>query len=74
MAKLTIDDRELDTETFNENQQKIFNEITLVGSEMDRAKYMSQLLQERFNMLAQALVKEEDSKSEDQVEDAEVTE
>lgn len=74
MAKLKIDDRELDTETFNENQQKIFNEITLVGSEMDRAKYMSQLLQERFNMLAQALVKEEDSKSEDQVEDAEVTE
>lgn len=74
MAKLTIDDRELDTETFNENQQKIFNEITLVGSEMDRAKYMSQLLQERMNMLAQALVKEEDSKSEDQVEDAEVTE
>lgn len=74
MAKLKIDDRELDTETFNENQQKIFNEITLVGSEMDRAKYMSQLLQERMNMLAQALVKEEDSKSEDQVEDAEVTE
>lgn len=74
MAKLKIDDRELDTETFNETQQKIFNELTLVGSEMDRAKYMSQLLQERFNMLAQALVKEEDSKSEDQVEDAEVTE
>lgn len=74
MAKLKIDDRELDTETFNETQQKIFNELTLVGSEMDRAKYMSQLLQERMNMLAQALVKEEDSKSEDQVEDAEVTE
>jgi len=76
MAKITINDRELYTDDFNETQQKVMQEISMASAEIDRMKYTSQILEARVNLLAGLILEEEDKKvSEDsKVEDAEVTE
>lgn len=76
MAKITINDRELYTDDFNETQQKVMQEINLASSEIDRMKYIAQVLDTRVTALAGLILEEEDKKvsEEDKVEDAEVTE
>ena len=76
MAKITINDRELYTDDFNETQQKVMQEINLASSEIDRMKYTAQVLEARVNILAGLILEEEDKKSseENKVEDAEVAE
>ena len=76
MAKITINDRELYTDDFNETQQKVMQEINLASSEIDRMKYIAQVLDARVTVLAGLILEEEDKKvsEEDKVEDAEVTE
>ena len=72
MAKITINDRDLYTDDFNETQQKVMQEINLAGAEMDRMKYVSQVLEARINTLAALILEEEDKKPKDGVEDAEI--
>lgn len=76
MAKITINDRELYTDDFNETQQRVMQEINLASSEIDRMKYTAQVLEARVNVLAGLILEEEDKKvaEENEVEDAEVTE
>jgi len=76
MAKITINDRELYTDDFNETQQKVMQEISLASSEIDRMKYTAQVLEARVNLLAGLILEEEDKKAseEKKVEDAEVVE
>lgn len=74
MAKITINDRDLYTDDFNETQQKVMQEINLAGAEMDRMKYISQVLETRINTLAALILEEEDKKPKAGVEDAEIVE
>jgi hypothetical protein len=71
MAKITIDETELDTDTFNEEQTKIFQEISLLSSELARQDYMLRLTDDRRKFLASELLKlsQEDTQ---EVEEAKV--
>ena len=40
MPKLTINDKEYDTENFNEEQMAMYNEISVAKQEMNRCEYV----------------------------------
>jgi hypothetical protein len=52
MPKLTINDKEYDTEDFNEDQIAMYNEIMLAKGEMQRCEYVFKVLDARCNQLA----------------------
>jgi len=52
MPKLTINDKEYDTEDFNEDQTAMYNEIMIAKQEMQRCEYVFKVLEARCNQLA----------------------
>jgi hypothetical protein len=52
MPKLTINDKEYDTEDFNEDQIAMYNEIMIAKQEMQRCEYVFKVLEARCNQLA----------------------
>lgn len=67
MAKLTINDTDYYTDDFNEDQMKMYNEVQLASSEIDRMSYLVSVLKARQEMLAGMIVK---ASEESEVEDA----
>ena len=59
MPKITIEEKDYNTEDFNEEQTKVYNEIVFVSGEMDRLAYTYRTLDARRNMLANLIVAEE---------------
>lgn len=57
MSKLTINEKEYNTDDFNEEQMSAFNEINIARSEMQRMDYLMRLLDSRCNFLANVIVK-----------------
>ena len=55
MAKLTIDDKEYETDDFTEEQVSLYNEIMYVNGQMQQKDYMLKILDARKSFLAQAL-------------------
>lgn len=56
MAKITINDKEYDTENFTEEQDKILQEVQMAVYELNRLSYLGQVLEDRRAVLVQALV------------------
>ena len=56
MAKIKINDTDYYTDDFNEDQMKMYNEIQLASSEMDRLAYTHQVLAARRESLAGMIV------------------
>lgn len=56
MPKLMINNKEYYTDDFNEEQMKMYNEISLAKSEMSRMEYLMQVLDARCNMLGGMIV------------------
>ena len=52
MPKLTINDKEHNTEDFNEEQLAMYNEIMIAKQEMNRCEYVYKVLEARCNQLA----------------------
>jgi len=52
MPKLNINDKEYDTEDFNEDQIAMYNEIMIAKQEMQRCEYVYKVLEARCNQLA----------------------
>ena len=53
MAKLTINEKEYETEEFNEEQQKAYLEIQLAADLQNKHQYQVELLKQRVSTLAQ---------------------
>jgi len=70
MAKLTIDEKDYYTEDFNEEQNKIYMEVSYTKEQADRYRYLTSILDARINMLASMIVSAADSE-EEEVSDAE---
>ena len=68
MAKLTINDTDYYTDDFNEDQMKMYQEVQIASSEIDRMSYLVSVLKARQEMLAGMIVK---AAEESEVEDAE---
>lgn len=70
MAKLTINDKEVYTDDFDEEQNKIFSEVQMLSSEISRLEYQAALMKNRQQILAEMLLpedsKDEDTNSDDQ--------
>ena len=70
MAKLTINDKEVYTDDFDEEQDKIFSEVQMLSSEISRLEYQAALMKNRQQILAEMLLpedsKDEDTNSDDQ--------
>ena len=70
MAKLTINDKEVYTDDFDEEQNKIFSEVQMLSSEVYRLEYQAALMKNRQQILAEMLLpedsKDEDTNSDDQ--------
>ena len=67
MAKLTINDTDYYTDDFNEDQMRMYQEVQLASSEIDRMSYLVSVLKARQEMLAGMIVK---ASEESEVEDA----
>jgi len=51
MAKLTINEKDYYTDDFNEEQMKMYQEISLAREEMGRMDYLMRVLDGRCNQL-----------------------
>ena len=71
MAKITIDEKDYYTEDFNEEQNKIYNEVAYVKDQADRHRYLTSILDARMNQLASMIVAAADK--EEEVSEAEET-
>ena len=71
MAKITIDEKDYYTEDFNEEQNKIYNEVAYTKEQADRYRYLTSLLDGRINQLAAMIVTAADK--EEEVSEAEET-
>jgi hypothetical protein len=56
MTKITINDKEYDTENFTEEQNKILQEAQMAAAELGRLSYLGQVLEDRRVVLVQSLV------------------
>lgn len=56
MSKITINDKEYETDTFNEEQVKLFNEAQFVTTELDRIAYVGKMLDAQRSVLVKALL------------------
>lgn len=60
MPKITVNDKELYTDDFNEEQMKIYEEIMFAKEIYDRLKYQLQVLELRMSGLSAELLPKED--------------
>lgn len=67
MPKVKINDKEYDSEDFNESQVSMFNEARMNADEASRAEYVSKLHNQRSQVVIQQLLDSLDS-DEDQGE------
>jgi hypothetical protein len=65
MAKLTINDTDYYTDDFNEEQMKMFQEVQIASSEIERMSYLVNVLKARQEMLAGMIVQAAESEVED---------
>ena len=56
MAKLTINDKDYYTDDFNEDQMKMYQEISLAREEMGRMDYLMRVLDGRCNQLGSMIL------------------
>ena len=56
MPKLTINDKDYYTDDFNEDQMKMYTEISLAREEMRRMDYLMRVLDARCTQLASGIV------------------
>lgn len=56
MAKLTINEKEYYTDDFNEDQMKMYHEISLAREEMGRMDYLMRVLDGRCNQLGSMIL------------------
>ena len=52
MPKITIDNKDYYTDDFNEEQLKMYNELTLAKAEVNRLEYLKSVLEGRMNLVA----------------------
>ena len=64
MAKITINDVEYNSDDFNEEQTKLYNEILYAKDQGDRLRYTAGVLDARAANLADAIVKADKPKEE----------
>jgi hypothetical protein len=65
MAKLTINDTDYYTDDFNEDQMKMYQEVQIASSEIERMSYLVNVLKARQEMLAGMIVQAAESEVED---------
>jgi hypothetical protein len=65
MAKLTINDTDYYTDDFNEEQMKMYQEVQIASSEIERMSYLVNVLKARQEMLAGMIVQAAESEVED---------
>jgi hypothetical protein len=65
MAKLTINDTDYYTDDFNEEQMKMFQEVQIASSEIERMSYLVNVLKARQEMFAGMIVQAAESEVED---------
>jgi len=65
MAKLTINDTDYYTDDFNEDQMKMYQEVQIASSEIERLSYLVNVLKARQEMLAGMIVQAAESEVED---------
>jgi hypothetical protein len=65
MAKITINDKELDTDNFNEEQNKAYAEIKLAAELQNNHQYQLELLKQRIAALAQFIAAQEETEESD---------
>ena len=65
MAKLTINDTDYYTDDFNEDQMKMYQEVQIASSEIERMSYLVRVLKARQEMLAGMIVQAAESEVED---------
>ena len=56
MSKITINDKEYETDDFTEEQRNVFREAQMASSELDRLSYLGKVLDERRALLVQTLL------------------
>ena len=56
MAKLTINEKDYYTDDFNEDQMKMYQEISLAREEMGRMDYLIRVLDGRCNQLGSMIL------------------
>ena len=56
MSKITINDKEYETEDFTQEQLSILREVQVAASEVERLAYLGKVLDERRSVLVQALL------------------
>ena len=65
MAKLTINDTDYYTDDFNEEQMKMYQEVQIASSEIERMSYLVNVLKARQEMFAGMIVQATESEVED---------
>jgi hypothetical protein len=65
MAKLTINDTDYYTDDFNEEQMKMYQEVQIASSEIERMSYLVNVLKARQEMFAGMIVQAAESEVED---------
>ena len=68
MPTLTINDKEHNTEDFNEDQLAMYNEILIAKQEMNRCEYVYKVLEARCNQLA-GMIENAPEKAEEETTD-----
>jgi len=69
MAKIKINDTYYYTDDFNEEQMKMYNEIQIASTEIDRISYMQQVLSVRRENLAGMIVQTSEEPEDDDASD-----
>ena len=66
VPKIVVDDKELYTDDFNEQQMKVYEEIIFAKEIADRLKYQLQVLELRMKGLSTSLIPKEDEAKSDE--------
>lgn len=66
MPKIIVNDKELYTDDFNEEQMKVYEEIVFAKEIADRLKYQLQVLELRMSALSTALLPKEGEAASDE--------
>lgn len=66
VPKIVVDDKELYTDDFNEQQMKVYEEIIFAKEIADRLKYQLQVLELRMKGLSISLIPKEDEAKSDE--------
>jgi len=60
MTTLTINEVEVETDSFNEEQNKVFEEVKVLDVEIRRYMYLANVLKEKQDTLANLLLPKEE--------------